>query len=74
MSELNIYADNNPQQAETYADYATISALLQAQGVRFERWAAAAPLADAAASVVACEVASASAFVAGSSCATSYSR
>lgn len=48
MSELNIYADNNPQQAETYADYATISALLQAQGVRFERWAAAAPLADAA--------------------------
>ncbi|MGB3917472.1 MAG: cupin, partial [Thiothrix litoralis] len=34
--------------AETYADYKTISALLQAQGVRFERWEAAAPLADAA--------------------------
>jgi 1,2-dihydroxy-3-keto-5-methylthiopentene dioxygenase len=48
MSELNIYADNNPQQAETYTDYATISALLQVQGVRFERWEANAPLADAA--------------------------
>ncbi|OQX15296.1 MAG: cupin [Thiothrix lacustris] len=44
MSELKIYADNNPQQAQTYSDYATISALLQAQGVRFERWEANAPL------------------------------
>ncbi len=45
MSELKIYADNNPQQAETYTDYATISRLLQAYGVRFERWEANAPLA-----------------------------
>jgi 1,2-dihydroxy-3-keto-5-methylthiopentene dioxygenase len=46
MSELKIYADNNPQQAESYSDYAVISGLLQAYGVRFERWEAAAPLAD----------------------------
>ena len=46
MSELTIYHEHNPQPAEAYHDYPTISALLQAQGVRFERWAAAAPLAD----------------------------
>jgi 1,2-dihydroxy-3-keto-5-methylthiopentene dioxygenase len=46
MSELKIYADNNAQVAETYTDYAVISDLLQAQGVRFERWQAATPLAD----------------------------
>lgn len=45
MSELKIYADDNPQQAESYTDYAAISELLQAQGVRFERWQANAPLA-----------------------------
>lgn len=48
MSELKIYADNNPHQADIYTDYAPISALLQAQGVRFERWEANAPLSDAA--------------------------
>jgi 1,2-dihydroxy-3-keto-5-methylthiopentene dioxygenase len=46
MSELKIYADNNAQVVETYTDYAVISDLLQAQGVRFERWQAATPLAD----------------------------
>lgn len=46
MSELNIYPDDNPQRAETYTDYAAISERLQAQGVRFERWEANAPLAD----------------------------
>lgn len=45
MSELKIYADNDAQVAETHTDYAVISGLLQAQGVRFERWEAAAPLA-----------------------------
>ncbi|MBU0657026.1 MAG: cupin [Gammaproteobacteria bacterium] len=46
MSELKIYADNNPQQAESYTDYSAISELLQTFGVRFERWEANAPLAD----------------------------
>lgn len=49
MSELKIYADNNPQQAESYTDYAAISTLLKSQGVRFERWEANAPLTDDAA-------------------------
>lgn len=49
MSELKIYADNNPQQAESHTDYAVISELLKVQGVRFERWEANAPLADDAA-------------------------
>lgn len=47
MSELKIYAEDNPQQAQTYTDYVAISELLQAQGVRFERWQANAPLTDA---------------------------
>lgn len=47
MSELKIYAANNPHQAETYTDHATISQLLSTQGVRFERWQATAPLTDA---------------------------
>lgn len=46
MSELKIYADDNPQAAATYTDYAAISELLLVQGVRFERWEASAPLAD----------------------------
>ncbi|EIJ34598.1 1,2-dihydroxy-3-keto-5-methylthiopentene dioxygenase [Thiothrix nivea] len=46
MSELKIYADDNPQQAQAYTDYDAISGLLQAQGVRFERWQANAPLTD----------------------------
>ena len=44
MSELKIYAANNPQQAETYTDHATISQLLSTHGIRFERWQANAPL------------------------------
>lgn len=47
MSELKIYAENDPQQAQAYTDYASISELLQARGVRFERWQANAPLTDA---------------------------
>ncbi|MBJ6611103.1 MAG: cupin [Candidatus Thiothrix moscowensis] len=47
MSELKIYADSDPQAAQTYSDYATISELLQGKGVRFERWQANAPLTDA---------------------------
>ena len=47
MSELKIYAETNPHQAETYTDHATISQLLAGHGVRFERWQAAAPLDDA---------------------------
>lgn len=50
MSELKIYAEHDPQQVQTYTDYATISALLAEQGVRFERWQANAPLSDAATS------------------------
>ena len=46
MSELNIYADNSPQVEQTHTDYATISALLAEQGVRFERWQASVALAD----------------------------
>lgn len=46
MSELNIYADNSPQATQTHTDYATISALLAEQGVRFERWQARVPLAE----------------------------
>ncbi|MDD5391462.1 MAG: cupin [Thiothrix sp.] len=46
MSELKIYADNNPQVLEAHSDYATISGLLQAFGIRFERWQANAPLAE----------------------------
>ena len=40
MSELKIYADDNPQQAETYTDYQDISRLLADKGVCFERWQA----------------------------------
>lgn len=50
MSELKIYAEHDPQHAQTYTDYAAISALLAEQGVRFERWQANAPLSDAATS------------------------
>ncbi|MFN3785413.1 MAG: 1,2-dihydroxy-3-keto-5-methylthiopentene dioxygenase [Thiothrix sp.] len=50
MSELKIYAEHDPQHTQTYNDYATISALLRAQGVRFERWQANAPLSDDATS------------------------
>ncbi len=46
MSELNIYADNNPQALETHTDYARISGALQPYGIRFERWQANVPLAD----------------------------
>jgi 1,2-dihydroxy-3-keto-5-methylthiopentene dioxygenase len=46
MSELKIYADNNPQALATHTDYATISGLLQPYGIRFERWQANAALAD----------------------------
>ncbi len=46
MSELKIYADTNPHAAQTFTDYATISDLLLAQGVRFERWNAGALLTD----------------------------
>lgn len=46
MSELKIYADDNPQQSERYTDYASISELLQVLGVRFERWQANAPLTE----------------------------
>ena len=46
MSELKIYAANNPHQAETYTDHAAIAQLLSNQGVRFERWQATAPLTD----------------------------
>lgn len=47
MSELKIYADSDPQAAQTFTDYATISELLLAKGVRFERWQANAPLTNA---------------------------
>ena len=39
MSELRIYADNQPQHVlEGSADPAVISALLNATGIRFEQW------------------------------------
>ena len=39
MSELRIYADDQPQQAlERSTDPAVITALLNAAGIRFEQW------------------------------------
>jgi len=46
MSELNIYAANNPQASATHTDYATISAALAGLGARFERWGTTAQVAD----------------------------
>lgn len=40
MSELRIFADDNPREITTRSDnHVEIAALLSAQGVRFERWA-----------------------------------
>lgn len=50
MSELKIYAADNPAQCQTYTNFAEISAQLQAKGVRFERWQANAVLAHDASS------------------------
>lgn len=50
MSELKIYAVDNPAQVKIYTDFAQISEQLKAQGVRFERWQANALLADDASS------------------------
>jgi 1,2-dihydroxy-3-keto-5-methylthiopentene dioxygenase len=38
MSALTVYPDNQPQQGERFADFGIIQSLLNAIGVRFERW------------------------------------
>ena len=41
MSELNIFSEDDPREAtNSSSDHAEIAALLSAQGIRFERWAA----------------------------------
>ncbi|MDD3517485.1 MAG: acireductone dioxygenase [Chromatiales bacterium] len=48
MSELRIYAENDPAQAEVHTDFDAIRSRLGALGLRFERWQANAPLAPGA--------------------------
>jgi len=41
MSELNVFADDNPREATiSSTDHAEIAAILSTKGVRFERWSA----------------------------------
>jgi 1,2-dihydroxy-3-keto-5-methylthiopentene dioxygenase len=48
MSELNVYADDNPSEARTFTDGGAIAHELSAIGVLFERWEASAPLSKGA--------------------------